>query len=438
MILGHPADYEGGPPRAPPRRMHSNMTALIVIYLIAGAVATGTAAIIWRRRSLPGAQPLALMMAATGIWAFCDAVDVLPLSVGGHRLVSQIQYLGVVSAAPFFFEAAYGIVLRRPLPFVGRLLVWAVPLATLPVAWTSAWHTWLWRDILAPPSGGPVVYTYGWWFWVLTADHYALVAAGTLLLLGAWRRVAPAFRSSFLIVVIAVALSWAGNVAYVFKLGPWPGLNWLSLSVGVSGLLFAWVVLQGGLFDLLPVARDALIAEMADGVVVAGSHGEVVLANAAAVRLLRESAEDEPVELLGSRLAALMPPSVDGAAWQSEVLLFESTSPRWLDVRASRVADRWGTPAGWLYVIRDVTARRTAETEREDLIQHLRTALHKIDALEGLLPICATCKRVRDTADNWRTIEEYIEDHTRVSFTHGICPSCSERFFEHLANARKD
>ncbi len=53
-------------------------------------------------------------------------------------------------------------------------------------------------------------------------------------------------------------------------------------------------------------------------------------------------------------------------------------------------------------------------------------------SLEGLLPICAYCKKIRDEGDNWQTIESYIEERSAAEFSHGICPECKEKHFPGL------
>lgn len=74
-----------------------------------------------------------------------------------------------------------------------------------------------------------------------------------------------------------------------------------------------------------------------------------------------------------------------------------------------------------------------AET-RNSLIAQLQNALSRIRALRGLLPICASCKRIRDTEnDSWQQIEDYIADHSNASFTHSICPDCAHRLYPELA-----
>lgn len=73
--------------------------------------------------------------------------------------------------------------------------------------------------------------------------------------------------------------------------------------------------------------------------------------------------------------------------------------------------------------------RRLAEGERERLLQELQGALGKIKILRGFLPICASCKKIRDDQGYWNQIEEYIRDHSDAEFSHSICPECSKKLY---------
>lgn len=55
--------------------------------------------------------------------------------------------------------------------------------------------------------------------------------------------------------------------------------------------------------------------------------------------------------------------------------------------------------------------------------------LAKIKLLEGLLPICSSCKKIRDSHDHWQQIESYIEKHSNASFSHSICQDCIEKLY---------
>jgi len=70
--------------------------------------------------------------------------------------------------------------------------------------------------------------------------------------------------------------------------------------------------------------------------------------------------------------------------------------------------------------------------------QDLEEALGKIQTLNGLLPICASCKKIRDDAGYWNRIESYVERHSKAVFSHSLCPDCAEKRYPHLINNATD
>ena len=58
--------------------------------------------------------------------------------------------------------------------------------------------------------------------------------------------------------------------------------------------------------------------------------------------------------------------------------------------------------------------------------------------LRGILPICASCKKIRDDAGFWKQIEMYISEHSEVKFTHGICPECARKVYAEINHLKKD
>jgi PAS domain S-box-containing protein len=77
----------------------------------------------------------------------------------------------------------------------------------------------------------------------------------------------------------------------------------------------------------------------------------------------------------------------------------------------------------------DITERKRAEAEHRELIARLQEALAQVKTLSGLLPICASCKKIRDEKGEWAQIEAYIHRHSDATFTHGICPECAQRLY---------
>jgi hypothetical protein len=82
-----------------------------------------------------------------------------------------------------------------------------------------------------------------------------------------------------------------------------------------------------------------------------------------------------------------------------------------------------------------IAALKQAEEERERLIRQLQEALANIKTLKGLLPICFSCKQIRDDKGYWNQIETYIHEHSDANFTHGICPACAQKLYPDLYSA---
>ncbi|MEW6128092.1 MAG: PAS domain S-box protein [Acidobacteriota bacterium] len=90
-----------------------------------------------------------------------------------------------------------------------------------------------------------------------------------------------------------------------------------------------------------------------------------------------------------------------------------------------------------LVITLDITRRKQAEAEREQLIAQLQEALTKVKLLSGLLPICASCKKIRDDKGYWNQIEDYISKHSEAEFSHSVCPDCLENFYSELLRKKQ-
>ncbi len=71
--------------------------------------------------------------------------------------------------------------------------------------------------------------------------------------------------------------------------------------------------------------------------------------------------------------------------------------------------------------------RYRADENQRALVRELRTAFAEVRTLQGILPICASCKRIRSDGGQWEAVESYVRDHTNAEFSHGLCPDCAKR-----------
>ncbi len=187
----------------------------------------------------------------------------------------------------------------------------------------------------------------------------------------------------------------------------------------------------------------ALVEQASDIITVLEPDGVVRYASPAVTRVLGY----EPEELAGTQLFRLIHPDDLPALVSS----FESALAGTLDESVKSAPERFrcrhkngtwvaleGTGAirvddplvrGVIGVSRDVSERARVEAERERLIGELHAALADVKALSGLLPICSSCKRIREDDGYWTQIEAYVREHSEAEFTHGLCPACAAELY---------
>lgn len=107
--------------------------------------------------------------------------------------------------------------------------------------------------------------------------------------------------------------------------------------------------------------------------------------------------------------------------------LNDTKNELWLDCFLNRFKskDEWNI----LLTVNDISLLKKNEKEKEALISELREALAEVKTLSGLLPICSSCKKIRDDSGYWTQIELYIRDHSEADFTHSICPDCARKLY---------
>jgi hypothetical protein len=80
----------------------------------------------------------------------------------------------------------------------------------------------------------------------------------------------------------------------------------------------------------------------------------------------------------------------------------------------------------------EVAERQRYGAERDKVITELEVALAKINTLTGLLPTCASCKKIKNKEGHWIQMENYIQEHSNAKFTHGLCPDCVKNLYPEI------
>lgn len=246
-------------------------------------------------------------------------------------------------------------------------------------------------------------------------------------------------RARYLLIAFAVAAAASLDFLASF------GIRWYP--VGYLAIFFFIVISADSIrrYQFMAItpsfAAPQIIETMNDALIVLDPDGIIRVVNEAACSLFGLT----PQEFMGKRpLQAIAACGAfsgklesiirGGAVKNSEVVCRPRESElKTLSISATIMRNRAGEPLATVCVVSDVTERRRAEEEREKLIVQLREAIANVRRLSGMLPICSSCKKIRDDRGYWSQIESYIREHSEAEFTHSLCPACAQKEYDELA-----
>jgi hypothetical protein len=81
---------------------------------------------------------------------------------------------------------------------------------------------------------------------------------------------------------------------------------------------------------------------------------------------------------------------------------------------------------------KEILVREKAEKELKKIVEELNKALEEVKTLQGIIPICSSCKNIRNDQGFWEKVESYIGGHTDAKFSHGVCPDCAKKLYPEL------
>ena len=345
--------------------MHFYYTPYIWFLLASAGIVAALVVHAWHQRIVPGAKPLLAILAAIVLWNLANALEITGLELPTKIFWANVQYLSfvvlpVAGLAMVLEYTGRGRWLRGNLPW---LVI--IPALTMLFVWTNGLHG-LMRQRVYLYQAGPLILvgkTYGPWFWVHTAYSYLLLLGSVFLLLRSFSQVCSIFRWQSLILLGGLLLPVAGNLIYLTRLGPDLRLDLTPIIFGLSGLLTAWGLLRFRLFDLVPVARTAVIENMDDGVIVLDMRRRIQDLNPAALRILGwmpgESIGRQAEEVFGPwpELAAIS----QGKAERGDLELGPAEQRRSYELHASLLPGLRDRSGGRIVILHDATVQKETQ-----------------------------------------------------------------------------
>ena len=189
---------------------------------------------------------------------------------------------------------------------------------------------------------------------------------------------------------------------------------------------------EAALRRLVVVLRDSN-----DAITVLDLNGNILAWNRGAEKLYGYTEE----EALQMNVADLMPGGRQEAAGRSERSAtgeFTESFEAQRRAKNGKILDVWITTTYLKDDAGNVDSLATTERDITRLKNDLRAKETEVKILRGLLPICASCKEIRDDQGYWHQIESYIHEHSEAEFSHGICPKCLKKLYPQYDLQRKE
>jgi len=344
--------------------MNWHYTPYTLLLLAVAAMALLLALYMWRRRDATGAKAVAALMLAVFAWSLGYAFELGESGLGVKVLWAKFEYLGIatIPAAWLVFALQYAgrekWVTRRNL-----MLLAVLPLVTLVLVFTNEAHGLIWSRTAVDGSGVFLILDHGPFFWVYWIYSYVLLILGTYFLISFLLRAPGLYRRQTWALLLGACAPWVGNGMYVMGINPLPGVDLTPFAFLFTGAALSLGLFRLKLLDIIPVARDAVIEGMNDGVIVVDSRGRIVDLNPAARRVPRLSAAEavgKPLSEVEPGIGALLE-GLDAEETQKEITLAVEQQRRDYEVAISTLRNRRGDLTGRLMVLRDVTERKKTE-----------------------------------------------------------------------------
>ena len=356
--------------------------------LLIAALPTGIAAIMtFRYRDRPGGAPLTLLMLAVAQWSLAGGLEAAARSVEAKVLWSQVSYVGVASSPVLLFLFAYEFSHRSTFPSRWQPFLWIVPVSAVIIAATNRHHQLLWTSFtpVNVSSDRLLIYGHGPFFWFFYGWTGVVLTSAAICIIHAALRSRGLYRRQALVLLLSLPVTVLPNVAYVLGIDPVPGRDWTPAAFSIVGLLAVWGFVRYSLLDVIPVAREWVVDELGDAVIVVDSEARIVDLNPAACELLSVPRGQ------GARQAL-----ADLAPW----LRLEGSGEagpldgRYVEFDSSVLHGRHGAVRGRVVVVRDATQRIAARRELQRLNARLEAQVAACTA-----ELTATCER--DEAILW-------------------------------------
>jgi diguanylate cyclase (GGDEF)-like protein/PAS domain S-box-containing protein len=321
-----------------------------------------TAVTMLRRRATARARSLGIFLLLMCAWLLSNTLELVAQSQAATVLWAQITYVFIHSGMVVWliFAVHYADLFRLRWWHLGLLSL--LPLATFVLVFTNPSHHLIWQSYIFRQGSHFLAMSvqYGAWFWVQAVYLYVLILLGTFFIIQRYFQSFHVFRQRSKVVLIGATLPLATNFIYISKLIPAFQKDYSAISFALAGILFSWGIFRSRTLDLSPVALNAVIDIISDGMIVIDHEEQVIDANPAALQILGKP----EVEVYGQHIrevfinwSEILAQHHVRTAAPNEIVLGTPEQPRYFECKVSDLHNRRARLDGRAIILHEVTER---------------------------------------------------------------------------------
>ncbi len=321
-----------------------------------------------------------LLLVAAALWALFHAGELLARTETAKVLVVDGMYVAIslTSLGWLLFTIEYSGFSRWLTPWRIAGLAAFFPVA-LAVIWTNPRHHLFFRTLTVAAEGpfpSATAVAYGPLFWVYVVYAYGLMLAGLVLLLWALMRSPQLYRGQIGWLITGALVPFMFSIAQVSGLNPGRYVDITPLGFSITGLAFGRAVLRSRLFSIVPIARDMVIENMTDGVIVIDAEDRVVDINPAAEAIVGRRAAQvvgRTVQEVVARRPDLVQRYHETLEALDEIEVGQGATRRTYEMRLSPIYTRRKELTGRLVMLRDITDSKQLQQQRQRQLRETLT-----------------------------------------------------------------
>lgn len=342
-----------------------HVTPLFILLLIGGFIGIITFFFLIRYKKTPGVRFWLIWQLASSFWAFAYAFEFSSADLETKIWWSKLSYLGIVYCpiSFLFFSLAFSSrykYLKRKFIIGGYIFASLFILSPF----TNELHHLHWKSYSINPLTNATDYVYGPLFWVMVFFTYAALFFGIVNIFLLYFRLSPHYRRQISLLFLASILPPIGNLIYIFQVNPVPGFDWTPFTFIFTGLLIAANLSQFNMFELVPFARNILIDNIPDAIMVVDNSYVLADLNPA----MRNLIDSKEKTVIGRKVVDLFPHHemiINEVAksddFQTQVSRVIDGENRFFDMQVTSLYDHNKQKTGRLVVLKDVTRHIEAE-----------------------------------------------------------------------------